>query len=322
MKPNLPLTLLGAALLAVPAVFGQATSGVMGFSTLSCPAGTTLVVPTLVNSSVFQGQAAISSDGLTITPTIAPGWTSGAYNATSFAAPTPNYPKFYAEVVSGPNEGLILDISSNTTTALTMVAAVAPAGIHGTTVQIAIREHVTLDKLVQGSSGLSDYQDGVLIFNPNGTQTSRTYANPSWVAEDSFSAAGHTVIYPGTGVALTCVAPVTFSFMGEVKPTKTQVPLYVSSVNIAGPLNPASTTSIFANSIRNSLTQYADGFSTYTVDGSINTSQSYYTDGTDIYNLSGNPLTGGSPDAIALNRGITVTVVADTVWTINSPLNP
>ncbi|MFM7603982.1 MAG: hypothetical protein ACKO8Z_02135, partial [Prosthecobacter sp.] len=120
MKLHFSLALLGAALLAVPAVFGQATSVVMGFSTLNCPAGTTLVVPTLVNASVFQGEAAISPNGLTITPTTAPGWTVGAYNATSFAAPTPNYPKFYAEVVSGPNEGMIFDILSNTASVLTM----------------------------------------------------------------------------------------------------------------------------------------------------------------------------------------------------------
>jgi len=54
MKSNLPLTLLGAALLAVPAVFGQgggsATSGVVGFSTRAVPSGTNIVVPTLVNS--------------------------------------------------------------------------------------------------------------------------------------------------------------------------------------------------------------------------------------------------------------------------------
>ena len=113
MKTRLALTLLGTALLSVPAAFGQATSGIVGFSNVSCPAGTTLIVPTLVNASVFQGQAAISSDGLSVTPTTAPGWTAGVYSKTTFGGGAPNYPKFYAEVVAGANEGQIFDIDSN-----------------------------------------------------------------------------------------------------------------------------------------------------------------------------------------------------------------
>ena len=112
---------------------------------------------------------------MTITPTTAPGWTVGAYNATSFTSPTPNYPKFYAEIVSGANEGLILDISSNTATALTMSAAVTPAGLRGTTVQIAVREHVTLAKVSQGATGIAAYSDAVNIYNPDGSVSTRLF---------------------------------------------------------------------------------------------------------------------------------------------------
>ncbi len=322
MKSNLPLTLLGAALLAVPAVFGQATSGVMGFSNLSCPPGTTIIVPTLVNSSVFQGQAAISSDGLTITPTTTPGWTAASFNATSFAAPTPNYPKYYAEIVSGASEGLILDVASNSTTSLTMASAVSPSSLRGTTVQIAIREHVTLDKMSLGSSGLSPYSDAVQIFNSNGSTSTRLFDGTSWLAEDISSAAGHTVIYPGTGIAITCVSNVTFTFMGEVKPTKTQIPLYVSSVNIVGPLNPASSAKLYGNTLVTALSPYADAVQSFSTDGSVTTTGTYLSDGSSMLDQNIVPLASNAPDAIPLNRGVTVTVGADTVWVVNSALTP
>lgn len=322
MKPNLPLTLLGAALLAVPAAFGQASSGVMGFSNVTCNAGTNLVVPTLVNSSVFQGQAAISSDGLTITPTTAPGWTVGAYNATSFASPTPNYPKYYAEIVSGGSEGLVLDISSNSATALTMASAVTPAGLRGTTVQIAIREHVTLDKIIQGASGLSDLLDAASVFDAAGAQSIRYYVSGSWVKDDYTTPAGHTVIYPGTGFVFSPAGTVTLTLTGEVKPTKTQVPLYTTTTNIVGPMNPASAEKFYNNTLAAAMAPLLDGLNNFSTDGNMSIQGTYYSDGTQILNSSYAPLTAGSTDAIPLNRGIVVSVTGDTVWTVNSALAP
>jgi hypothetical protein len=328
MKTCLALTILGAALLTVPNAFGQtpppaATSGVVGFSALSVPSGFAFVVPTLVNSSVFQGQAAISSDGLTITPTTAPSWTVGAYNATSFASPTPNYPKFYAEIVSGANEGLILDISSNSATALTMVSAVTPAGLRGTTVQIAIREHMTLNKIVQGATGLSGFSDSANVFNANGSTSTRFYDGAgSWLAEDFATPAGHTVIYPGTGFAFTATTPVSFNFMGEVKPTKTKVTLYAASTNIVGALNPASATPFYGNSISTSLAAYADGINNFSTDGQLTTVGTYFSDGSVMLDAGFSPLAPTATDAMPLNRGVVVSVGTDTVWTVNSPLAP
>lgn len=327
MKPNLPLTLLSAALLAAPALFGQsgggsASSGVVGFSTVTCNTGTNLVVPTLVNSSVFQGQAAISSDGLTITPTTAPGWTVGAYNATSFTAPTPNYPKFYAEIVSGASEGLVLDISSNSATALTMAAAVTPAGLRGTTVQIAIREHVTLDKVIQGASGLSDLLDAASVFDAVGAQSIRYYVSGSWVKDDYTTPAGHTVIYPGTGFVFSPAATVTLNLMGEVKPTKTQVPLYTATTNVVGPMNPASAEKFFNNTLASAMAPLLDGLNNFSTDGNMSIQGTYYSDGSQILDSSYSPLTGASTDSIPLNRGVVVSVTGDTVWTVNSALAP
>lgn len=322
MKFHLPLVLLGAALLTAPAVLGQATSGVMGFSTLNCPTGTTLVVPTLVNPSVFQGQAAISADGLTITPTTAPGWAAGAYNATSFSAPTPNYPRFYAEVVSGTNEGLILDVLSNSASVLTMASAVTPAGIRGTTVQIAIREHVTLDKIVQGATGLTAYADAANLFGPTGATITRIFDGSSWVAGDYTTPAGHSVIYPGSGFSFSAASTVVFSFMGEVKPTKTKVPMYQAGVNIVGNLNPASALLIYGSSFKDALSPYADGFNRFSADGNMTTLGTYFSDGAQMLDGAYNPLAPTATDSVPVNRGVVVSVSADAVVTLNSPLAP
>ncbi len=325
MKTRLALTLLGTALLSVPTAFGQApeaTSGIVGFSTVTCPAGTNLVVPTLVNSSVFQGQAVISSDGLTITPTTAPGWTVGAYNSTSFTTPTPNYPRFYAEIVSGPSEGLILDISSSSATALTMSSAVSPAGLRGTTVQVAVREHVTLDKAIQGATGLSDLLDAASVFNAAGAQSIRYYVSGSWTTDDYVTPAGHTVIYPGTGFVFSPSATVTLNLMGEVKPTKTIVPLYTTTTNIVGPMNPASSVKFFNNTLAAAMAPLLDGLNNFSTDGNMTIQGTYYSDGGQILDGNYNALTGASADAIPLNRGVVVSVTGDTVWTVTSPLAP
>jgi len=317
MKTCLALTLLGTALFSVPAAFGQgATSGIVGFSSLSVPAGFAFVVPTLVNSSVYQGQVVIS--GTTITPSTAPGWTVGAYNTTSFTAPIPNYPKFYAEIVSGPSEGTILDISGNSATALTLFNA-GPSG----TYQVAIREHVTLDKIVQGATGLSAFADSANVFNANGSTSTRFYDGAgSWVAEDFASPAGHTVVYPGTGFAFTATTPVAFNFMGEVKPTKTKVTLYAATTNIVGVLNPAAATPFYGNSISSALTPYADGINTFSTDGQLTTVGTYFSDGSAMLDAGFTPLVPAATDALPLNRGVVVSVGTDAVWTVNSPLAP
>ncbi|MFO1438359.1 MAG: hypothetical protein U1F81_08555 [Verrucomicrobiaceae bacterium] len=319
MKSNLYLTLLGVALLAAPAVFGQATSGVVGFSTKTVSPGTSIVVPTLVNASVFQGSVTISSDGLTITPSSAPGWTANAYRATTFSAPTPNYPTHYAEIVSGTHEGLLLDISSNSTTALSLVIA-APSVVWNTTQQIAIRPHITLSKIVEGSTGLAPGDDVVTIFDAStGGRRDFTY-----VGGTNFSASGlsanHTPVYPGNGVIFNATDTVTLNFMGEVKPTKTQVALWSTGTNVVGPMNPASGTLLYGNSLATLLAPGDDVITVYSTNGQMVPSN-YTTNGAAIGN-SGGPLAPSATDAIPLNSGAVITVADPLTWIVRSPLNP
>jgi hypothetical protein len=319
MKPNLVLALIGAGLLAVPASFGQATSGVVGFSTLSLTPGTNIVVPTLVNSSVYQGMVTISSNGLTATPETAPNWTVGAYNATALPGTT-NYPTHYAEVVSGVHEGLLLDIASNSTTALSLNGA-APVAIRETTLQVVIRAHVTLSKIVQGASGLSPDDDSVTLFNPQtGTRTAITYVGGTDVFQVGGNPAGHFPVYPGTGVVFTTGASVALNFMGEVKPTKTMVSLWTTGTNIVGMLNPASSTKLHGSSLTTALAPDDDSISVYSLNGSM-TPTIYSTDGT-VIQKGGVPLNSGSVDALPLNSGAVITVSSPITWIVSSPLAP
>jgi hypothetical protein len=273
----------------------------------------------MVNSSVFQGQVVVSSDGLTVTPSVAPGWTAGSYNATALPGTT-NFPTHYADVVTGVHEGLLLDISSNSTTALTLNGA-APVAVRGTTLQVAIRQHVTLSKIVQGATGLSPDDDSVTIFNPQtGARTAVTYVGAPDVFQVGGNPAGHFPIYPGTGVVFTTGAPVVLNFMGEVKPTKTMISLSSTGTNIVGPLNPASATPLFGSSLTGLLAPDDDSISVYSTNGTMAPTV-YSTDGT-VIQKGGVSLTGASPDALPLNSGAVITVSAPLTWIVNSPLAP
>lgn len=313
MKSNLSLTLLGVALLAAPAVFGQATSGVVGFSSLTVQPGGAVIVPSLVNSSVYQGQAVIS--GTSVTPVSAPGWTVGAYNATAFTGQTPNYPTHYVEIVAGANEGLILDIASNSASALTTSQA-GPSG----TFQIAIRAHVTLNKVSDGATGLSQFDDIATVFASTGVPTDRVYVGGAdgWQTTNG-RPAGHTVIYPGSGFAFTATNVVTLTMMGEVKPTKTQVPLYPTSPNIVGPLNPAANTLLSASGLTSAVQAFDDTITVFSTDGAM-TQLPYTTDGVQVLRSNGSPV--NSTDIIGLNRGIAIGVQSPVTWIVNSPLAP
>lgn len=318
-------TTLLAALLLCGALSSQAqvTTKPVGFSSVgAATGGTTLVVPTLCNATVFTGEAAISANGLNITPTLAPAWTLGAYAPTAFVDGTPNYPRFYVEIITGSFEGLGFDVISNSATALTVGAGEVPAALLGQTVQVSIRPHLTLDNIVSAATGLTAYADSVSIFNSNGTQSTRYFDGTTWIAEDFATPAGHTVIYPGTGFAFSSSGSVTWTFVGDVKPTKTMINLYAGATNIVGPLSPAAASPLFGNSIAAALAPYADGFNVFSTNGQMTIVGTYYSDGASVLDASFTPLASNASDTFGLNRGAVVSVTTDTVWTVPSPLAP
>ena len=313
-KLNVTLAILVAAVMA-----GNAqqlptnvivTSDIVGYSKISAPSGTVIIVPTFVKPNLHAGLSAISADGFGCTA-----FSAGARSPNSGSS----YPKSYVEITSGAFEGYTFDINSNTTTKLS--AAGIPADLVGQTVTIAVRDHLTLDDFVSGQTGLFDYDSGVSIYNPNGTTSVRYFASPSWVADDFSTPAGDTVIYPGSGFTLSS-GGASFTFTGMVKATKTVVPRYTGAVNIVGPLNPSTAKYITQIGIASALDPYNDGINSFSTNGQMSIDTTYYSDGMDILDSGFSTLVPTVSDNVPVNQGFVVTVSQNRTWTYNSPLNP
>jgi len=307
-KLNLALAILATAVMAGNTA--TVTSDIVGYSKISAPSGTVIIVPTFVKPNLYAGSSVIAADGFGCTA-----FTAGARSPNNGSS----YPKSYVEITSGAFEGYTFDINSNTATKLS--AAGIPANLVGQTVTIAVRDHLTLDDFVSGQSGLQDYDSGVSIYNPNGTTSVRYFASPSWVADDYSTPAGDTVIYPGSGFTLSS-GGASFTFTGVVKATKTVVPLYTGAVNIVGPLNPSTAKYITQIGIASALDPYNDGINSFSTNGQMSINTTYYSDGTDILDNGYSTLVPTSADTVPLNQGFVVSVSQNRNWTYNSPLNP
>lgn len=294
-------------------VFGQSTvsTPVVGFSKISLPAGSVAIAPSFVKPAVFSGTATITGQSFS-------GSFSSTLNPTTFSD-RPNYPTHYVEIISGVHEGLSFDVDSAGPSGI--VTSGIPTALNGQSVSIVVRPHLTLNDLVQGQAGLADYSDAVSIQNSDGSTTTRFYAEGSWIAEDYTTPAGHTVIYPGTGLVFSA-GGATLTTSGQVKSTKTVVPLYASAVNIVGPANPSSATLVNQLGIASALSAYSDGFNVFSADGNLSTVATYFSDGSGILDSGYAPLDPASNDSVGSNSAMAVSVSQDSFWTVTSPLNP
>jgi hypothetical protein len=211
-----------------------------------------------------------------------------------------------------------LDILSNTPSSLTVSGA--PSELNGQSVSISIRDHFTLDDLARGQSGLLDYDSGVSLYNSDGTTSIRYYANGSWVSDDYSTPAGNTIIYPGQGITLS-TAPATLTLFGNVKQTKTVIPLYAGGVvNLVGTGNPSGSDSLDAVNIAGALAPFEDGINSFSSNGLMTIADTYYSNGTEILNSSYEPLT--TPAYVQSNSGFVVTVSSAKTWVLPKIVTP
>jgi hypothetical protein len=302
------------ALAATPAFLHAQTtsySDVVGYSKISLPAGSSAIAPGFVKAAVFSGSSTITGQAFS-------GSFASSLNPTSFSD-RPNYPTHYVEITSGAYEGYSFDV--NAAGASGIQTDGIPTALNGATVSVVIRPHVTLNDLVQGQVGLVDYSDAVNIINLDGTTTTRFYAEGSWLAEDFTTPAGHTVVYPGTGLVFSA-GGAQITTQGVVKPNKTVVPLSTVAVNIVGPSNPSSATLVNNLGIASSLSPYSDGFNVFSTDGNLSTVATFFSDGSGILDSGFAALDPAATDSVPSNSAIAVSVTADTAWIINSPLAP
>ena len=281
---------------------------IVGFSKVSAPAGGRIVAPVFVKAAVYSGTAIVSGQTLS-------GTFSSSLNPTSFSD-RPNYPTHYVEITSGANEGLSFDVVSAGPSGVT-VSGIPPA-LNGASVSIVVRPHITLADVAASASGLQDYSDAITIFRENNQKASYIYTTSGIVADDYSTPADNVVVYPGTGVVLNNGAQVTFTFSGQVKTTKTIVPVYAGE-SIIAPVDPQGGKKVSQINIAGALAPYSDAFSVISTSGDLGAS-SFYSDGVNVLDETYSPVAASTDLGISVGNGLIVNANGDVSWILLSPL--
>ncbi len=293
-----------------PAASRASNSSIVGYYNVPVPQGNSAWVSGLVGPDVFQGAAASVAadvDGLALVTFTLPGWNGG------------DFPLHYAEPQSGSGAGLALDIISNTTTTLKLNTTPAAAGLTSGMVFI-VRKHATLKGLIPDGGGFAPFQDSISIYGTNGAQTTYFFNNISgtWITILGADAS-NVVIHPGQGFIIQVGSALSLTLgKGEVayvKTTPTQVTATANVPNLAGALNPlSSTTTLGALGIVSNLESFNDSVVTLNP-GSLAQTGTFLSDGTNFINGLGTVSNGFS-----LPAGTSVVVNVNT--TKNITLTP
>ena len=266
------------------------------------------MAPVFVKPAVFSGNSSITGQSFS-------GSFSSALNPTSYTD-RPNYPTHYVEIVSGANEGMTFDVESAGGSGITVSGV--PTSLNGTTVSIVVRPHITLADLAASSTGLQDYNDAITVFRENNQKASYIYTSTGVVADDYSTPADNVVIYPGTGVVLNNGASALFTFPGQVKTTKTIVPIY-NGESIVAPVDPQGGASVSQLNIAGALAPYSDAFSVISTTGDL-AANSFYSDGTDVLDENYSPVAGSTDLSLSVGNGLIINANGDSNWVANSPL--
>jgi len=302
------------ALAATPAFLHAQTtsySSIVGYSKVNVAAGGGVVAPVFVKPAVFTGTSTISGQTFS-------GSFSSSLNPTGFSD-RPNFPTHYVEITSGANEGLVFDVSSASGSGIVVTGI--PTALNGQTVSIVVRPHVTLGDIATQSSGLADFSDAITIYRENNVKSSYIYTTTGVVGDDYSTPSDHVVIYPGYAVVLNTLGNSTFTLTGEVKTTKTRVPLFAGETLIA-PIDPQGGKKVSQLNLAGALEGYTDAISLVSTTGDLSLN-SFYSDGvTDMLDENYTPVDATTDKVVKAGNGFIVNSLTDRVWTANSPLNP
>jgi hypothetical protein len=300
---NMKRLIVTLAILVVAVMAGNAqstvTSQVVGYQKVSLPLGGKALAPTFIKSSVYRGVVSIAGSTVTFTGTPLQGLSLGP---TTFSS-ADNFPRYYAEVVStdSPYCGYSFDIGSNTSSSVT--SANIPSGLTGS-ITIEIRPHVTLADL--DPTSMNDGDSVNFVNDPSGNQFSFYMIGGDWYNGNFVPGYAHVPIYPGTGVIFTGqTSEVTITLKGEVKTTKTAVPVSMTAYgNIIAPVNPSTFVDLKGQGLTQSLNDGA-AFTKYTTDGSFVEDSTFYTISGAVYDANFTPVAGAVnlPGGEAVNVG-------------------
>ena len=303
------------ALAATPAFLHAQTtsySEVVGYNTLSFPAGNSVQSATFIKPSIFQGAATSkTSNSLTV-------------SSASFGSlgPVSGLPTHYVKITSGAMEGYVLDILSNTSTSVTVDGSLADSGA---TPSFVIRPHVKASDLFSGNTSLAAGLDTLTLFNDNGTSTVLL-----WVGSDSATgwvdvateAPIDGVVYPGQGFLLTTNGSGSFRFQGTVETTPTVVPLFPGAVNLVTRGSPGTAgLALQSSGLGQNMSPGLDTVQFLSADGQLSSESVYIWAGLSdgfVDVVSEAPASVSVASAQVLN----VTVVSPATWKADPPINP
>jgi len=314
MKPSPILALTVAIIVSVHVADAQTTSysDVVGYEKKAFVTGTTGHGVGLVQAAKFQGVASsVTSSSINV---------SGASLTAGAFAPASGLPSHYVQITSGAQTGLVVDIISNTSSAIT-VGAGDLASVTGTP-NFVVRPHVKVSTLFSGNTDLGDYSDTVTIYNSDGTTTTllRDSAQTTGWLDSTTFAASDAVIYPGQGFLLSTSSGGTFTVTGTVNPSSTIVPIFSGLVNLVSLSNPSNGKDIQQINLGTNLSDYADTVGTFSADGQLQQNASLlwtaaegFLDATTFSPATG--VTAGGTSAMIVNAS------SNTTWVQASPLN-
>lgn len=312
MKP------LSYALLAAMAACGFASAETayttpVGYYDFDAKAGGNLFVPGIVKPAAFAG--VLTGSSATTLTVAANSLTANAYNEGA------TYATHYVEITqAGANQGVIIDIVSNTGSVITLASDISALSLAGTET-IAIRPHVTLSSaFASAEAALAAFGDSATFYNPNGT--SNTYyfiGSGDWASDFATPDGNNRPIAPGTGVIFDCGADASLTVSGEVKTADTVVQIFGNGVaNIIGPVNPLVGSAAMIKDLGFAdMVLFGDSISLYAPGLYIAPTGTYYAiGGGDVSTDFATP----SNDTFSFTKGGIFTAGVDTAFRIKSGL--
>lgn len=307
MRFNPAFWLLAACLLLTTTQpSSAATSSVVGWYSVTVPAGNSSWTCALVCADLYQSAAvtvtADPSDGKALVSFPAPGWTGGEFT------------KHYAEPMSGTSAGLALDVLSNTTDTLKLDTTPAAAGLtSGMT--FVLRKHCTLIGLMPDGGGFLPFNDSIALFQSNGSQRLYFWNGANWYASNGANS-NEIIIRPAQGFVIQSNAILTITLgKGEVcyvKSTPTKIRASGGVPNLVGALNPlGTTTTLGALGITSSLQPFNDSIVTLNP-GTLAQTGTFLSTGSGLINGSGQ-----NANNTSLPAGTSIVINVDASKNIN-----
>ena len=306
-----------STLLLLTSIFLNAqtvSTPIVGFEKKTFPAGTTGHGVGFVTAAKYQGTAsAVSGNSLSVG--------TSTFTANEFA-PSGGLASHYIQITSGSQAGLVVDITGNTGSSLS-VASGDLAAVTGTPTFV-IRPHIKVSSLFSGNADLIDYTDTVTLYNSDGTTVTLlrdSSQTTGWLDAFTFNASD-AVIYPGQAFLLSTSGSGSFTTTGVVNPSQTIVPIYAGLVNLVSLSNPSSGKDIQNINLGTNLVDYTDTVGLFSSDGGLSQNASLLWAGAadgflDAFTFStAVGVSAGGTSALLINSS------TDCAWVQASPLAP